>query len=61
MPAGLEDVSKYPKLIEYLIAQGDWTDDDIIKLVGGNILRVLEKNEQVKKPNVVMRMKFYFY
>ncbi|CAF3289209.1 unnamed protein product [Rotaria socialis] len=47
LPTGLEDVSKYPKLIEYLIDQGDWTDDDIIKLVGGNILRVLEKNEQI--------------
>lgn len=45
-PAGLEDVSKYPQLIEYLISQGNWTDDDIIKLIGGNLLRVLEQNEQ---------------
>jgi microsomal dipeptidase-like Zn-dependent dipeptidase len=43
----LEDVSTYPKLIEFLIEQGNWTDDDIIKLIGGNILRVLEENERV--------------
>ncbi|CAF4732857.1 unnamed protein product [Rotaria sp. Silwood2] len=35
-PIGLEDVSKYPKLIEYLLSQENWTDDDIIKLIGGN-------------------------
>ncbi len=46
-PVGLEDVSKYPKLIEYLISQGNWTDNDIIKLVGGNILRVIDDNEKV--------------
>jgi microsomal dipeptidase-like Zn-dependent dipeptidase len=44
----LNDTSKYPILIEYLLAQGNWTDDDIIKLIGGNILRVMEKNEAVK-------------
>ncbi|CAF3194626.1 unnamed protein product [Rotaria sp. Silwood2] len=48
-PIGLEDVSKYPKLIEYLLSQENWTDDDIIKLIGGNILRVMEKNEQIAK------------
>ncbi|CAF0836612.1 unnamed protein product [Adineta steineri] len=46
-PIGLEDVSKFPKLIEYLLSQGNWTHDDIIKLIGGNILRVMEKNEQI--------------
>ena len=45
---GLDDVSKYPKLIEYLVSEGNWTDDDVAKLVGGNILRVMEKNEQVE-------------
>ncbi|CAF0962030.1 unnamed protein product [Adineta ricciae] len=48
-PKRLEDVSKFPKLIEYLLAQGNWTDDDIIKLIGGNLLRVLESNEQIAK------------
>ena len=46
-PIGLEDVSKYPKLIEHLIEVDQWTDDEIIKLIGGNILRVLEENEKV--------------
>ncbi|CAF3734230.1 unnamed protein product [Rotaria sp. Silwood1] len=49
IPVGLEDVSKYPDLIEYLLEQGNWTSDDIIKLIGGNILRVLEKNEQIAR------------
>lgn len=47
VPKGLEDVSKYPKLIEYLLSQGNWSHDDIIKLIGGNILRVMESNEKV--------------
>jgi microsomal dipeptidase-like Zn-dependent dipeptidase len=46
-PVGLEDVSTYPKLIEYLVSEGNWTNDDIIKLIGGNIIRVLEDNEKV--------------
>ncbi|UJR21361.1 hypothetical protein I4U23_024453 [Adineta vaga] len=48
-PEGLEDVSTYPKLIEYLVSQGNWTDADIIKLAGGNILRVLEENEKIAR------------
>ncbi|KAI1073826.1 membrane dipeptidase-domain-containing protein [Whalleya microplaca] len=38
-PTGLEDVSKYPDLIELLMARGA-TDDQIRLLVGDNILRV---------------------
>lgn len=26
-----------------------WSEEEIIKLIGGNILRVMEKNEEVKK------------
>ncbi|CAF0890694.1 unnamed protein product [Rotaria sp. Silwood1] len=48
-PEGLEDVSTYPKIIEYLISQGNWTDNDIIKLIGGNILRVIEENEKIAR------------
>ena len=47
-PRGLEDVSGYPRLIEYLISQGNWTNEDVIKLIGGNILRVMEENEKVR-------------
>ncbi|GAM41910.1 hypothetical protein TCE0_042r15407 [Talaromyces pinophilus] len=38
-PAGLEDVSKFPDLIELLMARGA-TDDQIRLLVGDNLLRV---------------------
>jgi microsomal dipeptidase-like Zn-dependent dipeptidase len=48
-PMGLEDVSTYPKLVEYLVSQDSWSNEDIIKLIGGNILRVMEENERVKK------------
>ena len=47
-PVGLEDVSTYPKLIEFLVSQNNWTDTDIIQLIGGNIIRVLDENEQVR-------------
>ncbi|KAI0173365.1 membrane dipeptidase-domain-containing protein [Hypoxylon sp. FL1284] len=40
-PSGLEDVSKYPHLIELVMARGA-TDEQIRLLVGENILRVWE-------------------
>jgi len=43
---GLENVSKYPYLIAELIARG-WTDDQIYKVIGGNIIRVFERVEMV--------------
>jgi membrane dipeptidase len=43
---GLEDVSKYPALFAELAHRG-WSDDDLRKLAGENILRVLEQAEQV--------------
>jgi membrane dipeptidase len=43
---GLEDVSKYPSLFAELAHRG-WSDDDLRKLAGENILRVMEKAEQV--------------
>ena len=44
MPQGLEDVSRFPNLIAELIRRG-WTDADLAKLTGGNILRVLRSVE----------------
>ncbi|MBK5254721.1 MAG: dipeptidase [Vicinamibacteria bacterium] len=46
LPDGLEDVSKYPALIAELLRRG-WTDADVKKLAGENILRVWASNEQV--------------
>jgi membrane dipeptidase len=45
---GLEDVSKYPAIIAELARRG-WSDADLQKLAGGNVLRVLGQAEQVAK------------
>jgi membrane dipeptidase len=39
-PVGLEDVSKYPDLIAELIRRG-WSDADLRKLAGENLLRTM--------------------
>ncbi len=43
---GLEDVSTYPALFAELVRRG-WSDADLKKLAGENILRVMEKSEEV--------------
>jgi len=45
-PVGLEGVDRYPALLEELMRRG-WTDSDIAKLAGENLLRVMAANEQV--------------
>jgi len=47
-PVGLEDVSKYPYLFAELIRRG-WKDDDLKKLAGLNMLRVIRANEATAK------------
>ena len=44
MPAGLEDVSGYPRLIAELLERG-WSDQDLAALTRGNILRTLRAAE----------------
>jgi len=39
LPVGLKDVSQYPNLVEGLLKRG-YSDDDIRKILGGNLLRV---------------------
>jgi membrane dipeptidase len=46
VPAGLEDVACYPALIAELLDRG-WSQDDCVRLVGGNVLRVLREAEAV--------------
>lgn len=46
VPEGLEDVSKYPALLAELMKRG-WSDKDIAKLAGENVLRVMEGAEKV--------------
>jgi len=45
---GLEDVSKYPALFAELARRG-WSDADLKKLAGGNLLRVFGEAEAVAK------------
>jgi membrane dipeptidase len=44
-PVGLEDVSTFPQLFAELIRRG-WSDDDLRKLAGRNLLRVLREAER---------------
>jgi membrane dipeptidase len=45
-PEGLEDVSKFPALFAELIRRG-WSDADLKKLAGDNVLRALRQAEAV--------------
>jgi len=44
LPAGLEDVSRYPALIAALLDLG-WSEEDCGRLANGNLLRVLHDSE----------------
>jgi membrane dipeptidase len=43
---GLEDVGSFPRLFAELARRG-WTESDLRKLAGENVLRVIETNETV--------------
>jgi membrane dipeptidase len=45
-PEGLEGVDRYPALFRELARRG-WSDADLAKLSGGNMLRVMSRTEQV--------------
>ena len=49
LPEGLEDVSKYPDLFAHLIDRG-WSDEDLMKLAGKNLVRVFRAVEKVSIP-----------
>jgi membrane dipeptidase len=46
MPLGMEDASKLPKITDALLKKG-YPDADVQKILGGNILRVMEQVERV--------------
>lgn len=48
MPEGMEDCSKLPKITEALMRKG-YKDQDIRKILGGNLLRVMEQTEKVSR------------
>jgi membrane dipeptidase len=45
-PVGLEDVSTYPALFAELVGRG-WSDADLRKLAGENVLRAMRRAEEV--------------
>jgi membrane dipeptidase len=47
-PVGLEDVSTYPVLLEELSRRG-WSEEDLRKLVGENVLHVMRDAERVAR------------
>jgi len=48
MPEGMEDCTHLPQITEALLRKG-YSDDDIRKILGGNLLRVMEQTERVSR------------
>jgi len=46
-PEGMEDISKIPNLVRGLMERG-YSDDDILKILGGNTLRVMREVERAR-------------
>ena len=46
MPLGMEDVSKLPRITDALLNKG-YSEADVEKILGGNVLRVMEQVERV--------------
>src|SRR6478672_6628820 len=47
MPLGMEDASKLPQITDALLKKG-YSEADIEKILGGNILRVMEAVERLR-------------
>jgi membrane dipeptidase len=48
IPHGMEDCSKLPDLVRELARRG-YNDDDLVKMLGGNVLRVMRQVESVSR------------
>src|SRR5262249_41357428 len=48
MPEGMDDCTHLPQITEALMRKG-YSDADIKKILGGNILRVMEQAEKVSR------------
>jgi membrane dipeptidase len=48
VPRGMEDCSKLPDLVRELARRG-YSEDDLVKILGGNVLRVMRQVEQVSR------------
>lgn len=55
-PRGLEDVSKYPALIQELL-QRNWTENELADILRRNFLRVFEEVERVSYKTIVFSLK----
>ncbi len=51
LPTGLKDVSQYPNLIAALLEAG-YSEEDVVKISSGNLLRVWEAAERVAQESV---------
>ncbi len=54
VPDGLEDVSCYPALVAELLDRG-WSQDECVRLTGGNVLRVFREAEAVARTSSARR------
>lgn len=48
VPRGMEDCSKLPDLVRELARRG-YSEDDLVKILGGNVLRVMRQVEQISR------------
>ncbi len=48
MPAGMDDATMLPKITEALLRRG-YSERDVEKILGGNLLRVLEQAERISR------------
>jgi membrane dipeptidase len=48
MPIGMEEASKLPRITDALLRRG-YSEQDVVKILGGNILRVMEQVEAVSR------------
>ena len=48
MPIGMEDAAKLPRITDALLKKG-YSEEDVAKILGGNVLRVMEQVEAVSR------------
>jgi membrane dipeptidase len=53
-PQDMEDISKIPNLVRGLMERG-FSDADILKILGGNTLRVMRAVEQAARGTLALR------
>ena len=54
MPIGMEDASKLPRITDALLEKG-YSEQDVAKILGGNILRVMEQVDSIRLSSLTRR------